>query len=277
MPMSEDTQVIVFATAEAPQRKQLAEQGGFPVASSTRELTELIEATQSAQVVVVPASTGRDLTAITQVAQALTWLKSSGSAPQLLLAAPIFNDTYTIAYLRKRIRAASQRGSDAIAFVAQAVDPFADAELFRRVRLAEQYSEIIQVALCFDAELPTKADVFPTVEQSMLRLEKLGATRVELARADLGMWEDGVQRFDLCGARALHTAIHLSAHNAQHAAEHGDDGLAAGLLADHGAGFAHSHGDDDGHAHPHSHSHSHTHPHSHAHPHTHSHAHPHTH
>lgn len=275
MRMSEDTQVIVFATAEAPQRKQLAEQGGFPVATSTRELTELIEATQSSQVVVVPASTGRDLTAITQVAQTLTWLKSSGSAPQLLLAAPIFNDTYTIAYLRKRIRSATQRGSDAIAFVAQAVDPFADAELFRRVRLAEQYSEKIQVALCFDAALPTKADVFPTVEQTAHTLEKLGATRVELARADLGMWEDGEQRFDLCGARALHTAIHLSAHNAQHAAEHGDDGLAAGLLADHAAGFAHSHGDEDGHAHQHEHSHPHTHSHSHAH--AHSHAHPHTH
>ena len=177
-----DTQAIVFATAEAPQRKQLAEQGGFPVATSTRELTELIEATQSSQVVVVPASTGRDLTAITQVAQTLTWLKSSGFAPQLLLAAPIFNDTYTIAYLRKRIRSATQRGSDAIAFVAQAVDPFADAELFRRVRLAEQYSEKIQVALCFDAKLPTKADVFPTVEQTAHTLEKLGATRVEIAK-----------------------------------------------------------------------------------------------
>lgn len=275
MRMSEDTQVIVFATAEAPQRKQLAEQGGFPVASSTRELTELIEATQSLRVVVVPASTGRDLTAITQVAQTLTWLKSSGSVPQLLLAAPIFNDTYTIAYLRRRIRAATQRGSDALAFVAQAVDPFADAELFRRVRLAEQYSEKIQVSLCFDAKLPTKADVFPTLEQTMLTLDKLGATRVELARADLGLWEDGEQRFDLCGARALHTAIHLSARNAQHAAEHGDDGLAAGLLADHAAGFAHSHGDEDGHAHQHEHSH--PHPHSHSHAHAHSHAHPHTH
>jgi urease accessory protein len=56
----------------------------------------------------------------------------------------------------------------------------------------------------------------------------------------------------------VHTAVHL-------AGDHGDDGIAAGLLADHGTGFAHSHGDGDGHTHSHSHGHSHGHSHTHTH------------
>ena len=45
---------------------------------------------------------------------------------------------------------------------------------------------------------------------------------------------------------------------------HGDDGIDAGLLADHGHGYAHSHGvggDDHGHTHGHDHGHGHTHSH----------------
>ncbi|MBF4552755.1 hypothetical protein [Corynebacterium suicordis] len=264
-------QVIVYATAEAPQRRKLAELCGYKVVSGARETAELIESSEAEQIVFVPASTGRDLTAVTQLAQTLTWLKSKKVVPELVLSAPMFNDTYTIAYLRKQIRQAADRGNDAILFVAQAVDPFANAELFRRVRLAEQYSEKIQVSLCFDATLPTKADVFPTAETALGRLKKLGAESIALVRADLGLWVDDVQKFDLCGSRGMRTAIQLSAHNAQHAASHGDDGLAAGLLADHAAGFAHSHGDEDEHSH--SHGHTHVHGHAHSHPHTHSHTH----
>lgn len=262
---SANTLTILYATAEAPQRDELAALSGFPIAWNAREITAMVESTDAEQVVLVPASTGRDLTAVTQLAQALTWVKARRATPDVLLAASIFNDTYTIAYLRKQIRKATANGFDAVLFVAQAVDPFADAELFRRARLAQQYSENVEVSVCFDAELTTKADVFPRREEAVTKLRKLGAEHIAYVRADLGVWADDADHFDLCGARGISTAIELAVHNAQHAAAHGDDGLAGGLLADHAVGFAHSHGDENGHSHNHTHSHSHSHSHSHTH------------
>lgn len=248
---------ILYAGAEAPDRQALAEATDLTVVSNARGLV----AAAGDETIVVPAGTGRDLTSITEAAQALRWLRDTrADTTTLALADSALNSTYTVAYLRKGLREAARDGADGVLFVAHAVDPFADAELFRRVRLAQQYSEPLQISLAFDATLPTKADVFPTVADELHRFFQLGVRRVMLIRADLGLWHDQqspelppsmelLGRRPLCSAQSLGVAVRGVAVQARHLLEHGSDGIDAGLLADHDTGFAHSHGDSHAHSH----------------------------
>lgn len=253
---------------------ELAEATGTPVVTGPRDLAPYLEQARRRDepLVVLPAGTDRDLTSVTQAAQALQWAKRSGTP--VVLGPSLVDATRAIAEMRRHLRTA--RGRDAVLFLARTVDPFADAELLRRVRLARQFSEDVEVEVAFEGS-------WPTPEQARDRLRLLGAREVTEVRADLVLGGDAVGATPLFRASALATAVERASHTALHLLrDHGDDGIAAGLLADHATGFAHSHGEEDhGHTHPHVHAHGHSHSHGHGHSHApdhgsgHSHSHSH--
>ncbi|KAB1504454.1 hypothetical protein F7230_05165 [Corynebacterium sp. 320] len=262
-----DVPVVLYATAEATDTHYLHEVTGLPVVRSARELSAIVHD----RVCVVPMCTGRDLTSITHAAQALRWLTERTSL-RAALATPVCTSTYVIARMRHHLRRLAPT-HDAVVFLAAAVDPFADAELCRRVRLAQQFSESTEVALAFDDPGQRGADCWPTLPEVTSRLHKImdGQPTVAVVRADFhAPRAESCEAHALMPGSALKTAVLASVKKALHAQEHGDDGIAAGLLADHDQGFAHSHGDED-HAHGHAHSHAHAHAHGHAHSHSHSH------
>lgn len=251
---------VLYAGAEASTPGALAAATGTPVVTGPRALAPYLEQArqQEQPLVVIPAGTDRDLTSVTQAAQALQWAQRSGT--EVILAPSLVDATRAIAEMRRHLRVAgSSQGKDAVLFLARTVDPFADAELLRRVRLARQFSEDLEVEVAFEGS-------WPTPEKARERLRLHGADDILEIRADLALGEDAGTAAPLFRASALVTAVERTAHTAVHLAhDHHDDGIAAGLLADHATGFAHSHGDEDGHSHPHPHSHGHSHGHSHHH------------
>lgn len=250
-----DTHTVLFATAESAGYAYLADATDCPVVTSARELSAL----EAEHLVVVPASTNRDLTATTQAAQALKWLKARCPHRTVILSEPLSGDTYAIARMRHHIRALAG-AADAVLFVAATINPFADAELLRRVRLAQQYSESVAVEVAFDDVAGAPSLPWPTPESALDKLAALGFDNVRQVRADLYGGPDCAQE-PLFKSTSLRAAVLASAERARHLAAHGEDGIAAGLLADHGAGFAHSHGEEHSHSHTHSHAHSHHHHH----------------
>lgn len=248
---SAEPRTVLYATAESANHDYLHHVTGAPVVTNARELSALgIE-----HFTLVPACTGRDLTSITQAAQALQWLKQHSPDRTLLLADPLSNATYAIARMRHHIRALA-REAEAIVFVSATVDPFADAELFRRVRLACQFSEDIAVEVAFDDAAHAPNIAWPKPAEVEKKLHKLGKDNICYVRADLYKDPEG-HHMGLFKETALRAAAGASAEKARHKAAHGDDGIGTGLLADHGAGFAHSHGNDHEHSHGHSHRHHH--------------------
>lgn len=243
-----ETQTVLYATAESANHEYLARATGYPVVADAREFSVL----EYEHVVLVPACTSRDLTAITQAAQAMRWLKERAADRALILAEPLSGDTYAIARMRHHIRSLAGL-TDALLFISATVDPFADAELLRRVRLARQFSESVEVDVAFDDVAAAPSEPWPTPQSAMRRLNMLGLESITSIRADLYEDPTGKQR-SLFKETALRAAVVASVDKARHRAAHGDDGIAAGLLADHGAGFAHSHGDED-HDHGHRHYH----------------------
>jgi sirohydrochlorin cobaltochelatase len=258
--MSGATVTVLYAGAEAPDPGALSADTGVPVVTGPRALAPFLEQarSQDATLVLIPAGTDRDLTSVTQAAQALQWAQRSGV--RVVLGPSLIDATRAIAELRRHLRAVAP-DHDGVLFVARTVDPFADAELVRRVRLARQFSEDLEVEVAFEGS-------WPSPDTARDRLRALGAAQVAEIRADLALGEDAGTAEPLFRPSALATAAQRAAHTAVHLAEdHHDDGIAAGLLADHGTGFAHSHGDEDGHSHTHTHSHGHSHGHSHTHHH----------
>ncbi|MGN0095450.1 MAG: hypothetical protein ACI38U_05255 [Corynebacterium sp.] len=241
---------VLYAGPEAPTPSALQDATGVPVVTGPRGLSRHAEEarTQDVPLVVIPAGTGRALTSVTQAAQALQWARRSGT--QVVLGPSLIDATRAVAEMRRHLRAAAV-SHDGVLFRANTVDPFADAELLRRVRLAQQFSENLLVEVTFEGSWPS-----PDTARERLRL--LGATGVAEIRADLGA-DHGAPLFR---PSSLATAVQRASHTALHLLrDHHDDGIAAGLLADHATGFAHSHGDEDGHTHSHPHSHSHSHHH----------------
>ncbi|QNH96674.1 hypothetical protein [Corynebacterium anserum] len=243
-----ETQTVLYATAESANHEYLSRATGYPVVADARELSAL----EHEHITLVPACTSRDLSAITQAAQTMRWLKERDAHRTLIVAEPLSGDTYAIARMRHHIRSLAGK-ADALLFVSATVNPFADAELIRRVRLARQFSEDVEVDVAFDDVASSPSEAWPTPLAAAQRLNMLGLESITFIRADL--YEDplGEQR-TLFKDTALRAAVVASVERARHRAGHGDDGIATGLLADHGAGFAHSHGDED-HDHTHHHHH----------------------
>lgn len=226
----EQYRVILYSGTEVPFPDALQEEVGYPVVVRPRELSYQVDlATKDHKsLIVVPAGTGRDLRSVTQAAQTLQWAQRFGHS--VVLAPSLFDASLTISELHRHLRTAAKK-HDSVLFVAQTVDPFADAELIRRIRLARQFSEQVLVETAFEGS-------WPELEQVKEQLRLLGAENPAIIRADLGVVSGAVHLF---GKAALMAAVEEAAQLAVHTLrEHGDNGIAVGLLADRAQGFAHA-------------------------------------
>ncbi|MBD0696129.1 sirohydrochlorin chelatase [Streptomyces sp. CBMA123] len=238
------------------------------VAAPGRALAEAVRsalAADDAPMCVVPMTLGRDPRLIADTARALRWLAADQGCGRLALTAPFGAAEHLIGWLRAA--AASAGGEDAVLVTAPAAGPFEDAELFRIARLVRQYGRHRWVEVAFAGGDPDPAE-------GVGRCRLLGAAQVTAVPASFGPAlppgpagegvRDGgplLRPSAIAGVIAARTAAAL------HLLGHGEDGILAGLDAEHGHGYAHSHGPGSAHhghgpgsAH-HGHAHRHGHPH----------------
>lgn len=236
------------------------------VVGSTAELREALERlvatsehSSDSRTVVIPITSGRNVTLIADTAKVCSWARTCH--PQLrghlaLADAPL-TATSTVAWLRASLRHHTSH-NDLAVICSRSIDPFADAELFRLARLAWTNGSGADVIVAFD-------DAYPSVEQASAP-HRERARKIATIRADIHPGRQGAHKPLLSGT-ALAVAVTQAASSALHRlGDHDDDGIDAAVLADHDHGYAHGHGDDDDHPHGHSHSHGHHH-HSHGHHH----------
>ncbi|MFE5581147.1 cobalamin biosynthesis protein CbiX [Kitasatospora sp. NPDC056531] len=236
------------------------------VAAAGRPLVEAVRSALAATagpVCVVPMTLGRDPGLVADTARALRWLAADQGRGRLALTAPFGAAEHLIGWLRA---AAGVGGEGAVLVTAPAAGPFEDAELFRIARLVRQYGRHrwVEVAL---------AGGDPDPAEGAERCRLLGAAEVTAVPASFGP----ALRTALSGVRdggpllrpsAIAGVVVARTSAALHLLGHGEDGIAAGLDAEHGHGYAHSHGPGEAHSHGHHHGHLHTHQHPHARAHT---------
>ncbi|WP_316524540.1 sirohydrochlorin chelatase [Kitasatospora brasiliensis] len=226
------------------------------VAPAGRPLAEAVRSALAAAgdgpVCVVPMTLGRDPALVADTARALRWLAAGESGGRLALTAPFGAAEHLVGWLRA---AAGPAPDGAVLVTAPAAGPFEDAELFRIARLARQYGRHRWVEVAFDGGDPDPAE-------GAERCRLLGAREVTAVPASFGPAlrtalpgvRDGgplLRPSAVAGVVAARTAAAL------HLLGHGEDGILAGLDAEHGHGYAHSHGPGGSHSHgpgePHSH------------------------
>ncbi|MBD0673760.1 hypothetical protein [Streptomyces sp. CBMA156] len=227
------------------------------VATAGRPLTEAVRSALGAAgdgpVCVVPMTLGRDPALIADTARALRWLAAGEGHGRLTLTAPFGTAGHLIGWLRA---AAGTAPEDAVLVTAPAAGPFEDAELYRIARLARQYGRHRWVEVAFEGGDPDPAE-------GAERCRLLGAREVTAVPASFGPAlrtalpgvRDGgplLRPSAVAGVVAARTAAAL------HLLGHGEDGILAGLDAEHGHGYAHSHGHAHGDGHVHSDGHVHT-------------------
>ncbi|MFG2911882.1 cobalamin biosynthesis protein CbiX [Kitasatospora sp. NPDC048298] len=225
-------------------------------APAGRPLTEAVRSALAAAgdgpVCVVPMTLGRDPGLIADTARALRWLAAGEGRGRLALTAPFGAADHLIGWLRA---AAGAAPDGAVLVTAPAAGPFEDAELFRIARLARQYGRHRWVEVAFDGGDPDPAE-------GAERCRLLGAREVTAVAASFGPAlrtalpgvRDGgplLRPSAVAGVVAARTAAAL------HLLGHGEDGILAGLDAEHGHGYAHSHGPGERHSHGHGYAHSH--------------------
>ena len=221
----------------------LAEQGPLLRASSAGPLLE--SAVQQAlegtdlPVCVVPMTLGRDPQLVADTARTLTWLTRGAAAGRVMLAEPFGNATLLTGWLRVAAsRVVDPLGAPdlAVLLTAKAANSFDDAELFRIAHLVKARGELPWVEVAFRGGDP---DVAEGVE----RCRKLGARQVVVVPADFGPATDAPIEGVVDGGPLLMPS-EVSGMLATRIApallklSRGDDGIAAGLDADH----QHGHG-----------------------------------
>ena len=229
-------------------------------------------------IVVMPMTSGRNLTLISDTAKVCQWEARNHPSAELCLADAPLTTTTTLAWLRQGLRKhtsnagntgnasiGGNRAHNVAIITSAAIDPFSDAELFRIARLAWTNSSGADVAVAFD-------DAAPRVDEvKALYSAANPATQFSVIRADLN---EGDGQHRLIGPATLATPVTAAAQRALHLLrDHHDNGIEASLMADHEHGYAHSHGDEEGHGHSHDHFHGHSHGHFHSHGHGHAHSH----
>ncbi|MFD5461617.1 sirohydrochlorin chelatase [Kitasatospora sp. NPDC127059] len=230
------------------------------VAAAGRPLAEAVRsalaADDDAPVCVVPMTLGRDPKLIADTARTLRWLAAGQGRGRLALTAPFGAAEHLIGWLRAA--AASAAGEDAVLVTAPAAGPFEDAELFRIARLVRQYGRHRWVEVAFAGGDPDPAG-------GVERCRLLGAARVTAVPASFGpalppgAAGEGVRDGGpLLRPSAVSGVVAARTAAALHLLGHGEDGILAGLDAEHGHGYAHSHGPGAAH---HGHSHRHEEPH----------------
>ncbi|AWB92323.1 hypothetical protein [Aeromicrobium chenweiae] len=201
-------------------------------------------------VVVVPMTFGRDPRMVADAAKTLSWL-SVDSEPRVALAQPFGTLDHLTAWLRRAATQVRSGSPDAaVVLTADVANPFDDAELHRVAHLVRTFGAGNEV----DVALVDDRGTQPTVS----RLERLGFSDIVLVPAGFqrhsgATWTgDTTARVSFFGpimsAHAVAQVVGQRHDAALHALGHGDTGIAAGLSADHGHGYAHSHA-FDGHTH----------------------------
>ncbi|MFD8706902.1 sirohydrochlorin chelatase [Kitasatospora sp. NPDC059648] len=235
---------------------------GRPLAEAVRSA---LVAGGGAPVCVVPMTLGRDPKLVADTARALRWLAAGEGCGRLALTAPFGAAGHLVGWLRAA--AASAGSGDAVLVTAPAAGPFEDAELFRIARLVRQYGRHRTVEVAFAGGDPGPAE-------GVERCRLLGADRITAVPASFGpalpegLRDGGVRDGGpLLRPSAIAGVVAARTAAALHLLGHGEDGIAAGLDAEHGHGYVHSHGPAEDH-HDHHHSHSSTHPHPHSRSHT---------
>ena len=222
-------------------------------------------------VVVLPMTFGRNPTLIADAAKTLKWLEAGADASgaPLVLADPFGTGDHLTAWLRAAATNVHHRAPEAgMLIMADAANPFDDAELYRISHLVRTHGAGIQVET---ATVESPADVVDAGR----RLRLLGSTEMVVVPAgfrqtatvhgDPVPFGDGTlagARFygPLLGGQAVLRVIRERIRDALHNLRHGDNGIDAGLQADHGHGYAHSHAFETANGHSHSHGHTHPHP-----------------
>lgn len=239
-------------------------------------LDQLAEVDNHEHIVVIPMTTGRNLPLIADAAKVCRWARTSH--PQLrgriaLADAPLTGTT-TVAWLRAALRTYTT-AHDIAVICSTAIDPFADAELFRLARLAWTNSSGAHVTVAFEGAFPSVAQA---AAPFLALTDASSPSTVTVIRADLNPARRASEH-RLISDTALATAVNQVTQSALHLlVSHGDDGIDTAVLADHDHGYAHSHGEEDDHcAHGHHHAHGHGHTHTHSHTHDHGNGHHHHH
>lgn len=196
-------------------------------------------------VCVVPMTLGRDVRLVAESARALRWAAGeSGHPHRVALTAPFATVDHLTAWLRSAaLRFEHVPGAvRGLLITAPAGDPFDDAELFRIARLVRQYGRHHLVEVAFDG-----GD--PDISEGIGRLIRLGAQQVGLISAGFGAASCGTDNASapvddagpLLGSAMISRVVQARVGAALNGLARGDDGIAAGLHADHGHGYPHSH------------------------------------
>ncbi|MCT1883909.1 hypothetical protein AB6N35_02735 [Dietzia cinnamea] len=240
--------------ALGPESEQMPDLG-IPAARPGRDLADLVEA-QAGQgagvVVVVPMTFGRAPAMIADCSRTLRDVRARLAPGSVALAAPLGDATMLITRLRAVIR---KHGAVCSALVvSRAIDPFADAELYRLARLARQYGQPGLVEVAFrGGDEPD-----PDLAEGLERVRALGGGRPALVSATLapapvtGLDLPGEGEY-LFGPAVLRSVVDTRVREAVHRLDHGDDGIDVALDAEDGHGYAHSHVAADGTVYTHSH------------------------
>ncbi|MFD0636754.1 hypothetical protein [Catenulispora yoronensis] len=220
----------------------LAEHGPLLRSAPGKPLDEAVHQAleNSAQpVCVVPMTLGRDPQLVADTARALTWLTGGVHAGRVMLAEPFGDATLLTGWLRVAVsRAAGELGATdlAVLLTANAANRFDDAELFRIAHLVKAQADVPWVEVAFHG-----GD--PDVTEGAERCAQLGARRIVAIPAGFGPALEAPVAEVVDSGRLLSPAT-ISGMLATRVAAamlrlgRGDDGIAAGLDANHDHGHS---------------------------------------
>jgi hypothetical protein len=225
------------------QVKPLAEHGPILRAASADQT--LAEAVQQAldssdqPVCVVPMTLGRDPRLVAASARTLMVPAGGAAAGRVMLAEPFGSSILLTGWIRVAVnRAAADLDTAdlAVLLTANAANPFDDAELFRIARLVKVQDDLPWVEVAFHGGDPDLAE-------GVERCGRLGAGRVAAIPADFGTTPAALMSGVIDGGPLLSPStisgmLATRVTTAIHKLSRGDDGIAAGLDADH----EHGHG-----------------------------------
>lgn len=228
---------------------------GRPLHNALTQLRRRTDSGSPAPVVVLPMTFGRNPTLIADTAKTLRWLSaepasSGAAAASLALAEPFGTADHLTAWLRAAATDVRQRSPQAAVLIAaDAANPFDDAELHRIAHLVRTHGagNPVETATVDDAEgLLAAVRRMRLLGSAQTVVVPAGFRRVASVHGETvpfggGGFADAAFYGALLSEQAVLRVIHERVREALHNLGHGHTGIEAGLMADHGHGYAHSH------------------------------------